>query len=160
MEKGSGWGLFLSSQASGNWLAHVCYNRPWRWRGRQGQGLMPSCWRFLGQVAPTSRDDLCYRATLPGVPSFWGQPVKVKVKLLSRVRLFATPWTVTCIRLLRPQDFLGKSTGVGCHFLLSGLFPTQGSNPGLPHCRQTLYCLSHQGNLNLLNKYILKLSFF
>ena len=35
---------------------------------------------------------------------------------------------------------------MGCHFLLQGIFPTQGSNPGLPHCRQTLYHLSHQGN--------------
>ena len=35
---------------------------------------------------------------------------------------------------------------MGCHFLLQGIFPTQGSNPGLPHCRQTLYPLSHQGN--------------
>ena len=48
-------------------------------------------------------------------------------------------------RLLHPWDFLGKGTGVGCHFLLQGIFPTQGSNSGLPHCRQTLYCLSHQG---------------
>ena len=39
-----------------------------------------------------------------------------------------------------------KSTGVGCHFLLQGIFPTQGSNPGLLHCRQMLYCLSHQGS--------------
>ena len=30
-----------------------------------------------------------------------------------------------------------------CHFLLQGIFPTQGLNPGLLHCRQTLYCLSH-----------------
>ena len=44
--------------------------------------------------------------------------VKLKVKSLSRVRLFATPWTVTCTRLLCPWDFLGKNTGVGCHFLL------------------------------------------
>ena len=49
-------------------------------------------------------------------------------------------------RRLRPWDFPGKSTGVGCHFLLQGIFPTQGSNPGLPHCRQTLYRLSHQGS--------------
>ena len=42
---------------------------------------------------------------------------KVKVKLLSRVQLFATPWTVACTRLLRPWDFLGKSSGVGWHFL-------------------------------------------
>ena len=32
------------------------------------------------------------------------------------------------------------------HFLLQGIFPTQGLNLGLPHCRQTLYCLSHQGS--------------
>ena len=49
-------------------------------------------------------------------------------------------------RLLHPWDSPGKSTGVGCHFLLQGIFPTQGSNPGLLHCRQTLYHLSHQGN--------------
>ena len=72
--------------------------------------------------------------------------LKVKVKSLSCVRLFATPWAVACPRLLHPWDFLGKSTEVGCHFLLQGIFPTQGSNPGLPHCRQTLYHLSHQGN--------------
>ena len=54
-------------------------------------------------------------------------------------------------RLLRPWDFPGKSTGVGCHFLLQRIFLTQGSNPGLPHCRQTLYHLSHQGSPNLSN---------
>ena len=40
----------------------------------------------------------------------------------------------------------GKNTGVSCHALLQGIFPTQGSNPGLPHCRWILYCLSHQGS--------------
>ena len=40
-------------------------------------------------------------------------------------------------RLLRPWNFPDKSTGVGCHFLLQGIFPIQGSNPGLPHSRQT-----------------------
>ena len=42
-------------------------------------------------------------------------------------------------RLLCPWDFPGKSTGVGCHFLLQGIFPTQGSNQGPLHCRQTCY---------------------
>ena len=37
---------------------------------------------------------------------------------------------------IHPWDFPGKSTGVGCHFLLQRIFPTQGSNPGLPHCKQ------------------------
>ena len=43
-------------------------------------------------------------------------------------------------------DSPGRDNGVGCHALLQGIFPTQGSNPGLPHCRQILYCLNHQGN--------------
>ena len=43
-------------------------------------------------------------------------------------------------------DSPGQNTGVGCHFLLQGIFPTQGSNPGLPHCRWVLYHLSHQGS--------------
>ena len=46
--------------------------------------------------------------------------------------------------LLCPWDFPGKSAGVDCHFLLQGIFPTQETNPGLLHWRQTLYCLSHQ----------------
>ena len=44
--------------------------------------------------------------------------------------------------LLCPWNFPGKSTRVGCHFLLQRIFPTQGSNPGLLYCRQTLYRLS------------------
>ena len=49
------------------------------------------------------------------------------------------------IRLLCPWDFLGKSAGVDCHFLLQGIFPTQDSNPGLPYFRQMVYRLSHEG---------------
>ena len=41
-------------------------------------------------------------------------------------------------RLLWPWDSPGKNTRMGCHFLLQGIFPTQGSNPGLPHCSWTL----------------------
>ena len=110
------------------------------------------------------------------------------VQLLSRVRLFATPWIAarqaslsitnsdssplsqwchpaisssvvpfsSCPQSLpASQSFPvsqlfawgGQSTGVGSHALLQ-IFPTQGLNPGLPHCRQTLYPLSHQGSLN------------
>ena len=59
-------------------------------------------------------------------------------------------------RLLCPWDFPGKNTGVGCHALLQGIFPTQGSNLGLLYCRQTLYCLSHQGSLCFSFSSILK----
>ena len=68
-----------------------------------------------------------------------------EVKSLSCVRLFATPWTVAH-RLLGPWDSPDKNTGAGCHFLLQGIFPTQGSNLGLLHCRQTLYHLTYQGS--------------
>ena len=47
------------------------------------------------------------------------------------------------------RDSPGKNTGVGCHALLQGIFPTQGSNPGLSRCRQILYHLSHQWSLVL-----------
>ena len=123
------------------------------------------------------------------VPEHKNLFLRVKVKSLSRVRLFATPRTVayqappsmgfsrhaywsglpfpspvheseidqSCptlsnphglqsTRLLCPWDFPGNSTGMDCHFLLQGISPPQGLNPGLPHCRQMLYRLSHQGS--------------
>ena len=46
-------------------------------------------------------------------------------------------------------DSPGKNAGVGCHAPLQGIFPTQGSNPSLPHCRRILYRLSHQGSPSL-----------
>ena len=49
-------------------------------------------------------------------------------------------------RLYSPWNSSGQHTGVGSCSLLQGIFPTQGSNPGLPHCRRILYQLSHQGS--------------
>ena len=49
-------------------------------------------------------------------------------------------------RFLYPWDSPGNNTGVGCHFLLQGIFPTQESNPGLLHSRQILYQLSCEGS--------------
>ena len=66
----------------------------------------------------------------------------VKWKSLSRVRLFATPWI--------PWNSPGQNTGVGSLSLLQGIFSTQGSNPGLPHCTWILYQLSHQGSPRIL----------
>ena len=50
----------------------------------------------------------------------------------SRVRLFSILWTIAT-RLLCPWDSPGKNTGAGCHFLLQGIFLTQGSNLHLLH---------------------------
>ena len=49
-----------------------------------------------------------------------------------------------------PWNSPGQNTGVGSRSLLQGIFPTQGLNPGLPHCRQILYQLSHQGSPRIL----------
>ena len=68
-----------------------------------------------------------------------------------RVRLFATLWTEPA-KLLCPWDSLGKNTGVDCHALLQGIFPTQESNPcllQLLHCMHSLL-LSHQESLQLI----------
>ena len=46
-------------------------------------------------------------------------------------------------------DSPGRNTEVGCHALLRGIFPSQGSNQELPRCRQILYHLSHQGSPHL-----------
>ena len=64
--------------------------------------------------------------------------VVVVVYLLCCVWLLQ-PHGLQPARLLCPWDFPGKNAGVGCHFLLRAIFPTQGLNPGLLHCRQILY---------------------
>ena len=51
-----------------------------------------------------------------------------------------------CDPMVCPWNSLGKNTGMDCHSLLQGIFPTQGSNPGLLHCRQILYHLRHYGS--------------
>ena len=68
------------------------------------------------------------------------------------------PYGLYPTRLLCPWDFSGKNTGVGCHFLLQGIFPTQGLNLGFLLCRQILYHLSHQGSPTIrFNRYKLTL---
>ena len=50
--------------------------------------------------------------------------------------------------LYNPWDSPGQNTRVGSYSLLQGIFSTQGLNPGLPHCRQMIYQLSHHGSLH------------
>ena len=73
----------------------------------------------------------------------------------SGVGLFAKPYGLWPARLLCPWDSLVKSTGVGCHFLLQGIFQTQGSNPGLlclQDCRRILYPLSYLEQIKMEKK--------
>ena len=72
-------------------------------------------------------------------------PLRVQSVVTRSCRLFATPRT-TGHQAPESMGFSRQNTGVDCHFLLQGTFPTQGSNLGLPHWRQILYCLSHKGS--------------
>ena len=64
-----------------------------------------------------------------------------KVKVLV-TQLCPTLWDpIVCL-----WNYPGRNTGVGCHSLLQGIFPTLLLNLGLLYCRQILYCLSHQGS--------------
>ena len=72
---------------------------------------------------------------------------------------FTLKWSESCSVVsdsLRPHELYspwnspGQNTGVGSLSLLQGIFPTQGSNPGLLHCRRILYQLSHKGSPRIL----------
>ena len=65
-------------------------------------------------------------------------------KSFSHVWLFATPWTIQSMELSRPEYWMGSFS------ILQQIFPTQGLKPGIPHCRQILYQLSHRGSSNIL----------
>ena len=76
--------------------------------------------------------------------------VLVRAKSLQACPPLCDPHGLQPTRLLCPWDSPGQNTGVGCHVLLQGIFPTQGSNPDLPHCKEILYHLSHRGSPSLL----------
>ena len=67
---------------------------------------------------------------------------------VAQLCLFVTPWTVALQALLFVGILLPRILEWVGHALLEEIFPTQGSNPGLPHCRWILYHLSHQENLS------------
>ena len=79
----------------------------------------------------------------PCTPEIRSRGLEVEVKV-----------TQSCPTLWDPMDWPwnspGQNTGVGSLFLLQGIFPTQGSNPGLPHYRRIVYQLSHKESPRIL----------
>ena len=71
------------------------------------------------------------------------QIMVVKTESESHSVVFDSLWSH---ELCSPWNSLGQNTGVGSLSLLQGILPTQGSNPGLHHCRHILYQLSHKGS--------------
>ena len=80
--------------------------------------------------------------------SIWAQASKGKWEIPLFVKSESKSCSVvsSSLWLYSPWNSPGQNTGVGSFSLLQGLFPTQGSNPGLLHCRRILYQLSYQGN--------------
>ena len=74
----------------------------------------------------------------------WFSYIVCVLSPFSCVWLFEILLTSAC-QALCPWNSPGKNIGVGSHFLLQGIFPTQGSNLGRLHCRQILYHLIHWG---------------
>ena len=111
-------------------LQLLTFNTTWGssgWRGRRS--------------APRNLEGQVFRQILSGT-DYWSQYSnllifkKVKWELLSRVSDSLWPHG-----LYSPWNSPGQNSEVGSLSLLQGILPTQGSNPGLLHCRQTLYCL-------------------
>ena len=80
------------------------------------------------------------------IPSFLGISKLAVIVLVAQSCPTLRPRGVQPTRLLSPWYSPGKNTGVGCHFLLQRIFPTQGSNPS----RQILYCLSYREAVSML----------
>ena len=112
---------------------------PQNHQGHQRQGKSEK----MPQPRAANGDDRTTCHVAARVGSGWNREAvcknqsEVNWKSLSCVRLSVTPWT-------HPWSSPGQNTEVGSLSLLQGIFPTQGSNPGLPHCRRILYWLSHK----------------
>ena len=118
-------GIFLHRDQT-----HVsCTGRqiPYRWATREAQVAL-SCSRLLKISSCLLKSDM----------NTWKRSWKWKSLLCLTLQPHG---------LYSPWNSPGQNSGVGCHALLQGIFPTQGSKPGLPHCRQIVYQLSHKGNL-------------
>ena len=89
-------------------------------------------------VGDGKEEILCWRDT----ESFWD----IVVSSLSCVPTLLQPHRLQPTRLFCPWNFPGKDTGVSCHFILQGIFPTQGSNPHLLHGQANSLQPSHQGS--------------
>ena len=86
----------------------------------------------------------CHKSTVYSVRSLYKLWVLLKVKVAQSCPTLCPHGPYS------PWNSPGQNTGVGSLSLLQGIFPTQGSNLGLPHCRRILYQLSHKGSPRIL----------
>ena len=117
----------------------------WSWQASQSPGQFSVC---------------CLHAVCAQELRFlWWAPLAFKpAKGICLPRVRPQVWCESCsvvsdsLWLHSPWNSPGQNTGVGSPSLLQGIFPTQGLNLGLPHCRQILYQMSHQGRCRCLGR--------
>ena len=83
---------------------------------------------------------------------YWnGLPSPTRFLSMVKAKVAQSCWTLCDPHgLYRPWNSPGQNNGVSSLSLLQGIFPTQGSNPGLLYCRWILYQLSHEGSPGIL----------
>ena len=126
-------------------VASLCtYSALWDWKGHHGGPVL-----CLKPVIPPEMYEVLQSSILGSQSLPWiSEAVSLlshgrREKLLSCVRLFATPWTVAH-QAPPSMGFSRQEYWSGVPFPSPGIFLIQGSNPDLPHFRQTLYHLRHQ----------------
>ena len=147
-----------------------CWSGSWRvkgwWLFAYMRGVLSlTSWLLFSSAQQVAAPSPCVTPASPLLPQQFSQdseaqpPSHTKVSsalLLSCVWLFAIPMDLRPTGLLCPWKFPGKNTGVGCHFLLQGIFLTQGLNPHLLHWQADSLPLCHLGShvmvSNMLNK--------
>ena len=132
-------GFFISGGFDRDWIT-IVYYRGWYWNLNSGKSSNPWKWNLCNTLYLQRLEDFTVQIFTP-----W-----VNYSVLCLV-------AQSCLALCDPvdcsppgsslhRDFPGNNTGVGGHALLRRIFPAQGSNSGLPHCRWILYHLSPQRN--------------
>ena len=101
-------------------------------------------WTFVGKVM-SLLSNMVSRFVIAFLPRSLCDSESEKISSLVLFNLFQSHG-LQPVRLLYPWDSPGKKTGMISHSLFQRIFLTPGSNPGLPHCRQIFYDLSHQGS--------------
>ena len=116
----------------GDWQAAVCGVT----KSRTGLSGWAQQWETLGCYCHSLGETKCY---------LWMQRRGQKCETESRS---VVSYSLRPRGLYSPWNSPGHNTGVGSLSLLQGIFPTQGSNPGLSHCRRILYQLNYRGSPN------------
>ena len=121
----------------------VSLRRPTMWHRDEPVWL----WGLPAMLALSGKPGSLLEPPHSGLPALWPHPCA----MLSRSVMSNScdPMDCSLPGSSVHGDSPGKNTWVGCHDLLQGIFPTQGLNPGLSHCRWIVYHLSHQGNQSI-----------